>query len=249
VQRPDVNEVVRKAVLMSSNGEYDRMLDGLIADLAIEPRDPIAIEQVLAGVTNAAVRLIRGVDYADILMIDDGQFRSMSPTAPLAIQLDDVQRRFQQGPCLQAAISHEMVRCTDLRTEPRWPEFSAAAVELGVFSMLSFQLYTHRGGAGALNLFGRAPRERNFEAEALGASLAAHAALAIATLTQRHQFESAVATRDTIGQAKGILMERFQIDAMHAFELLKQLSQNTNTPLRQVAERLIESLNKPPNHE
>jgi len=43
-------------------------------------------------------------------------------------------------------------------------------------------------------------------------------------------------------QAKGILMERFNIDAVEAFDLMRRLSQDTNTPLRHIAERVIEAL-------
>jgi AmiR/NasT family two-component response regulator len=57
----------------------------------------------------------------------------------------------------------------------------------------------------------------------------------------RHQFDSALASRDVIGQAKGILMERFKVDAVRAFELLTKLSQDTNTPLRIVAQRVVAS--------
>jgi hypothetical protein len=147
-------------------------------------------------------------------------------------------------------VDQEVVRSDDLREEPRWPEFAAAAVGLGVYSMLNFQLYTHRGGAGALNLLGATPRAHSSESQAFGASLATHAAVAITTLNRHRQFESALATRDTIGQAKGIVMERFRIDAIAAFDLLKRLSQDTNTPVRQVAECLTGSLKTlQPNHD
>ncbi len=105
--------------------------------------------------------------------------------------------------------------------------------------MHSFQLYTHRGGAGALNLVGSAPRAFTQEAEAFGAMLATHAVLALCVANTRDQFFSALASRDHIGQAKGIIMERFNIDAVQAFELLTELSQDTNTPIRELAERVI----------
>lgn len=131
----------------------------------------IKLDDVLHGVTEAAVELIDGVDIADVLIIDDGQFRSMAPTGDLVVAVDDLQRRLGQGPCLEAAVADAIIRCPDLRHEQRWPQFAAAAVELGVHSMLSFQLYTRRGGAGALNLLSYEPRTHSMEAEALGAML------------------------------------------------------------------------------
>jgi GAF domain-containing protein len=224
---------------MISNGEnYTDLLNTLMSELTQDLRTADELQRILEDVTSAAVALIGGVDWADILVIDGERFRSTAPTDPVATRIDEVQQRFREGPCLQAAVSEEVIRCDDLRTDDRWPDFAAAAVELGVHSMLSFQLYTHRQGAGALNLLGSAPGRQTAEGEALGASLAAHAAVAITTLTRRKQFQSALASRDTIGQAKGIIMERFQVDAIRAFELLKRLSQDSNTPIRDIADRL-----------
>jgi GAF domain-containing protein len=228
-----------------SNGaeyEYDQQLHAAMAELANNfPLYAGEVEDTLASVTTAAVELIRGVDHADILLTDGGRFASMAPTAPIAKELDAIQQRLQEGPCLQAATTDLVIRCTDLRDEPRWPQFAAAATKLGVYSMLTFQLYTHRGGTGALNLLGSTPRAFTQEAEAVGAMLATHAALAVSAANAREQFSSALASRDHIGQAKGIIMERFDIDAVQAFEMLKTLSQDTNTPLRDLAERVIDT--------
>jgi hypothetical protein len=226
---------------MSSDAEHDEQLQAAIAALATNfPLDSGDVQAALASVTAAAVDLIDGVDSADILLIREGSFDSRAATSPVVEELDAVQHRFQQGPCLQAAVADSVIRCTDLSEDPRWPLFAAAAVKLGVHSMLSFQLYTHRGaGAGALNLLGHAPHTFTLEAEALGAVLATHAAVALAAVNREQEFRSALASRDHIGQAKGILMERFTIDAVAAFDMLRKLSQTTNTPLRTIAERVI----------
>jgi AmiR/NasT family two-component response regulator len=106
--------------------------------------------------------------------------------------------------------------------------------------MLSFRLYTHLGGTGALNLLGGIPRALSQEAEALGAMFATRAALALSAANTREQFSSALASRDHIGQSKGIIMERFNVDAVRAFDMLKRLSQESNTPIRDLAERVID---------
>ncbi len=227
---------------MSNGADYDHQLHAAMTELANNfPLDAGDVHETLATVTAAAVELIRGVDHADILLIDAGHFDSIAPTAPIAKEIDIIQQRFQEGPCLQAAVGGSLIRCTDLRDEPRFPQFATEATKLGVHSMLSFQLYMHRSGAGALNLLGCTPRAFSQEAEALGAMLATHAALALAAANTREQFHSALASRDHIGQAKGIVMERFDVDAVQAFAMLKTLSQESNTPLRQLAERVIDS--------
>jgi transcriptional regulator with GAF, ATPase, and Fis domain len=225
---------------MSNGAEYDQQLRSAIAELANAfPLSGADVTETLARVTTAAVELIRGVDHADVLLVEENRFESVAATDPIAKELDDVQDRLQQGPCLQAALADPVIRCTDLRADSRWPQFADAATKLGIHSMLSFQLYDHPHGAGALNLLGREPHTFTKEAEGLGAMLATHAALAFAAANTQQQFTSALASRDHIGQAKGILMERFSIDAVQAFELLTKLSQDTNTPVREIAEHVI----------
>jgi len=103
------------------------------------------------------------------------------------------------------------------------------------------KLYTADRTAGALNLFGYEPRLWNSEAETIGMVLAAHAASAILASRESEQLQSALSTRDRIGQAKGIIMERFKIDDVRAFEMLRKLSQDTNTKLVDVAHRVIDT--------
>jgi AmiR/NasT family two-component response regulator len=110
-----------------------------------------------------------------------------------------------------------------------------------VLSALSFKLYTADRTAGALNLFGYEPKLWDSEAESIGMILAAHAAAAILASREGEQLQSALSTRDRIGQAKGIIMERFKIDDVRAFAMLRQLSQDTNTKLIDVAQRVIDT--------
>jgi hypothetical protein len=203
-------------------------------------------DAILASVTSSAVRLIDGIDVADVLVITDDTYVSLAPTTDVIRELDDLQLKFQEGPCLEAAVAESVIRSSDLRTERRWPRFAEAATERGVHSVLSFQLYSHRSGRGALNLFGHAPRSISVEAEAIGAMLATHAANALVAADRQNQFDSALASRDVIGQAKGVLMERFGVDAVQAFDLLSTLSQNSNTPLRQVATQVVETVTNRP---
>jgi hypothetical protein len=175
------------------------------------------------------------------MLIDCGTFRSIGSTAPLVVDLDHTQMHHREGPCMEAAVADSVVRSEDLSRERRWPAFTAAATELGISSVLSFQLYTHHGGAGALNLLSRRSHAFDIKAETALAMLATHAAITLIAADKETQFQSALASRDVIGQAKGIIMERFTIDAGRAFALLSKLSQDSNLPLRDVAQRLVDS--------
>ena len=105
--------------------------------------------------------------------------------------------------------------------------------------MMSFQLYTNDNRKGALNLFGLKPGIFAAKDQAVGAMLATHAATALIAHDRERQFQSALASRDAIGQAKGMIMERFAVDATRAFELLTKLSQDSNTRLVDVAAGLV----------
>ncbi|WP_232807111.1 GAF and ANTAR domain-containing protein [Geodermatophilus chilensis] len=152
-----------------------------------------------------------------------------------------MQERLQEGPCLDAVWEEETVRVEDMRTETRWPRFAAGAVELGALSSLSFQLFVEGDGLGALNLYAREPHAFGEESEDVGLVLAAHAAVALAGAQQEQNLRRAVGNRDLIGQAKGILMERYRLTADQAFQVLARVSQQTNRKLVDVAEELTQT--------
>jgi GAF domain-containing protein len=203
---------------------------------------PRGVDEVLADVTAAAMELIDGVDAAGVLLVGKGGvFETVAPTSDLMFKLDELQMRHLEGPCIQAALDDVVVRTDDFRAESKWPNYAPKVVELGVLSGLSFKLYTADRTAGALNLFGHQPRVWDTEAETIGMVLAAHAAAAVMASRDGDQLQSALSTRDRIGQAKGIIMERFGVDDLKAFEMLRTLSQDSNTRLVDVAKRVIDT--------
>ena len=213
-----------------------------MAELARSIAMPRTLESVLKDVTAAAQELIEGVDVAGVLLVGKaGSFETLAPTSDLMFKLDELQMRYLEGPCVQAALDEVVVRTDDFRQERKWPNYSPQVVRLGVLSGLSFKLYTADRTAGALNLFGYEPKLWDSEAETTGMVLAAHAAAAIIASREGDQLQSALSTRDRIGQAKGIIMERFNIDDVRAFGMLRQLSQDTNTKLIEVAQKVIDT--------
>jgi GAF domain-containing protein len=213
-----------------------------MAELARSAAAPRTVEEVLSDVTATAKELIPGVDTAGVLLVGKaGKYESLAGTSELPHKLDDFQMKYDEGPCVQAAIDDLIVRTDDFRTEQRWPRYSPAAVELGVLSGLSVKLYTANRTAGALNLFAFKPHAFDAEDETIATVLAAHAAAAILASRQGEQLQSALTTRDRIGQAKGIIMERYGIDDVQAFEMLKRLSQDSNTRLADIAQQVIDT--------
>lgn len=119
--------------------------------------------------------------------------------------------------------------------------FSAAAVELGALGMMCFQLYVEGDDLGALNLFARKAFAFDDESEHIGLLFASHAAVAYSSAQERAGLVRKVASRQVIGQAQGILMERHKVTAEQAFALLVRVSQQRNDKLRSVAENLVHS--------
>lgn len=219
----------------------DDLIRTAMADLTRPLAAETTLDDTLAAVTDNAVKLIDGVHYADVMLVHDDTVESVAPTDSMVTDLDALQLRLRQGPCLQAADGEELIQCRDLTKDERWPQFAVRAVDAGVHSMLSFRLYTHRKGSGALNLLSRATDPFDSDDLLVGAMLATHAATAVLAVNRQRQFESALESRDIIGQAKGMLMERFDVSAVRAFEMMTALSQDTNTPLRIIARRITEA--------
>lgn len=213
-----------------------------MAELARTLAQPRDLEDILSGVTATAKDLIPGVDAAGILLIGKGgQFESLAQVTEVPHLLDELQMKYEEGPCVQAALDDVVVRTDDFREENRWPKYAPACVEVGVLSGLSFKLYTAERTAGALNLFGFEPRVWDSEAETTGTVLAAHAAAALLAHRHGEQLKSALSTRDRIGQAKGIIMERYKVDEVQAFEMMRRLSQDSNRKLTEIAQQVIDT--------
>jgi transcriptional regulator with GAF, ATPase, and Fis domain len=227
---------------MTRDDRFTNLLESKMVELTSAFSAHLDPDATLGHITTAAVDLVDGIDYADVMLIESGSYRSVAPTAQVVTELDEAQMRLQQGPCLEAATSDSIVRATDLRQDERWPGFAAAALEKGVHSVFSFQLYAHRTGTGALNLLGKQPHALDIQSEATLAMLATHAAITLIAAKKEVQFESALASRDVIGQAKGIIMERFKLDAGRAFALMTKLSQDANIPVRVLAQQIVDSL-------
>ncbi|HEY7051053.1 MAG TPA: GAF and ANTAR domain-containing protein [Mycobacterium sp.] len=222
--------------------EAENALAARMAELAREVAAPSSLDDVLFGVTSAAREIIPGVDSAGVLLIaKGGKFETHGSTSDLPHELDRLQQEFGEGPCVEAAVDQLIVRTDDFESEQRWPRYSRAVVQMGIRAGLSFKLYTSTDTAGALDLFSFKPNVFDSDAEAIGSVLAAHAAAAILASRRGEQLQSALTTRDLIGQAKGVIMERYKVDAVRAFDMLRELSQTSNTRLVDIAQRVVDT--------
>lgn len=200
------------------------------------------IDTLLYAITQQAVHMLEKVDHAGITLVDRrGSIRSTAATGPVPTRIDELQEQHGQGPCLQAVWEHETVRVKDFGAEARWPAFVNDLLgQTPVRSALSVQLYTDETELGALNLYSDTADVFEERIEDIAVALGAHAAIALSAARRSDQFHSALVTRDVIGQAKGMIMERYKINAIAAFGLLTKLSQDNNMPLVHIARQLVE---------
>ncbi|QGK68735.1 ANTAR domain-containing protein [Allosaccharopolyspora coralli] len=206
--------------------------------------------ETVAWIVAAAVGTVPGAEYAGVsLLQSDGEIISQAVSHDTVSAIDQAQASYREGPCVTALWDEHTVAVDDMASAAeRWPWFGPAAVEAGVGSMLSFQLFARENSLGALNLYASSPHGFSDDSRVLGGLFATHASSALGQAQHTGQLNQALASRDVIGQAKGILMERFGLDAEQAFAMLVQSSQQTNLKLLAVAQWLTGS-NPGPNPE
>ncbi len=209
------------------------------------------VRGVLQRVVDAARAVVPGSDLVSVTLRSGRGFQTPVETDPLATRLDEIQYRLDHGPCVETTrkAGPGLTFCADLGSSTRFGPFGPAAAELGVHSVLAVGLFPAGDGPrmGALNLYSRERAGLDETDRDLALVLAAHASTALAATMastsaelEAAQLRQALESRDVIGQAKGILMERRKIGADEAFEVLRSASQALNVKLAQVAHTLVE---------
>jgi GAF domain-containing protein len=220
----------------------DQPLESLaevFGDLAVEMQAQKGSSDTLRSIVEAAPKVVPGARWAGISLVQGTKIVSEVPTSRSVAELDQLQSDLNQGPCLTALRDYHTVHIDDMRTETRWPDFGREAQQRGMRSMLSFQLFVRSENLGALNLYSDEPGAFSEDSFLIGEILAQHAAVAMIGAAAETQFENALATRDVIGQAKGMLMQRDNLTGLQAFSLLTRASQQSNIKLVDVARWLV----------
>lgn len=208
---------------------------------ALAPGD---LDATLGSITRAAVEVLPNVAYASITVKHgDGRLSTSAPTDPSILVLDAAQYEFQEGPCYEAATETVHVTSPYLADDDRFPRYGPVAVAAGIQAQAGIRLFDGPDANGALNLYSL--QRGSFEdLGMLGQLFAHHSAVALAYARQVTQLQEAVLTRQLIGQAVGVTMERFDLDEARAFAFLTRLSQDNNIKLRVIAERLLVEVNE-----
>ena len=184
-----------------------------LSELARELQSETSPGSVLQRIVDAALSEIPSAVAAGITTVEHGRYRTAAQTTDILGEIDRLQYEANDGPCVTSLREHLTIRSDDLTAELRWPQYAAAAAERGLLSQLSFQLFADGGNLGALNVYADKPNAFDDDDEEAGLLLASHAAVAIIGKRAEANLHTALESRDIIGQAKGILMERFKLNA------------------------------------
>lgn len=216
----------------------DEALEDSVRRLA-EALEPGDFDATLDSITSAAVEVLPDVDYASITVKHaDDSIDTVAPTDELVLDLDAKQYELREGPCYDAAVTTAHVIAPDIASDDRFPAYGPYVVSKGIRAQAGLRLFDAPASQGALNLYSH--RTGAFEDFSTLANLFAHqAAVAIGYAREIADLNDALHTRTTIGQAVGIIMERYELNDERAFAFLTRLSQHRNVKLRLIAAEIV----------
>lgn len=216
------------------------------AEIARSLQTASTVDEMLQRIAGFAVETIAGCDHAGVSLIADGRISTAASTDPVVVEMDRIQSETGEGPCIDAIRNPSTFESRDLSQTREWPNFARCATAAGVRSVLGIPLFVAEDTTGALNLFSETVGGFDESARHVAGVFATHAAIALAAMTLLDRdfhtingLEEALITRDVIGQAKGILMAKRNINAGEAFASLRRASQHENVKLRTIADQVI----------
>ncbi|GAA2102214.1 GAF and ANTAR domain-containing protein [Microlunatus panaciterrae] len=223
----------------------DVQLASSLAEMTIDMVSQPDVAQTLDTVVQNAVQAT-AADGAGVLLIRPGQVvQTAAASDEVVRRAEALQSACGEGPCLQAIWSHDTFLVRDTRADERWPRWAAGVAELGWRCILGVRLFTKQTTIGALNLFSQSVDAFDPDDVDVAEIFGQHASLALMAAQEDAGLRAAIGAKHLIGQAQGILMERYGIDADRAFAVLRRHSQDSNVKLRTVAEQVIETRRLP----
>ncbi len=231
----------------SGDGDGHELVESLAAMTGILLNEE-TLAAVLQLVVSVSCSAMEGVDGSSVSLLRGQGFETNNTTSSEVQGLDRVQYEAGRGPCVAATELGRTMNVVLEENDPRWPEFATAALAQGFVGVLSTPLVVRERNLGALNLYSR--RHAGFsEVDQAAAQMFADQASVVlanavafaAAETVNAQLREALATRDVIGQAKGILMARHGCTSEEAFDRLRHESQRSNQKLRDVAQAVADA--------
>ena len=219
--------------------DTEALSESTLAEAARRVADNSDMRRALAGVVELALDACICQHASVTLVRADGVVETAACSDELVEQADQLQYTLGEGPCLRAAEQGGLYVIANTKTDDRWPRWGPAVAELDLHSVLSINLFTDHRVLGALNLYYQPRDEFSDDDIEVARVVAAHASVALARVRAEQDLWRAIDSRHLIGQAQGILMERFALPPERAFAVLRRYSQQHNVKLADVAVTLV----------
>jgi GAF domain-containing protein len=216
--------------------------------LALELHDLGSVDETVEAVVQFARQAVWCKQASVVLITRGRRPEVVALTDPQLTDLYRLQIDAGAGPLLTVIETGQTLLIPDVVTETRWPaQWSEQVVAAGIRSAMHLPLVVSGRAEAVLSLYSEQTDGFDTDDIAIAHILARHAAVAIARARNDASMAQAIDARKLVGQAMGILMERYDLDSDRAFEVLKRYSQHNNRKLRDVAQELI-GTRKLPHH-
>ena len=200
----------------------------------------------LQHAVDLAIKLIAGCSHAGVSIVQGRNIVTPVGSDDVVRRGDALQYQLDEGPCLDSVRRHETVISQNLRQETRWPRWAPQVVsDLGIQGMMSLCLYANAQSYGALNLYADGINAFKSVDQTIAEAFTAQISVALAARREIGQRSIAMAHRTVIGQAEGILMERFGMDPDQAFAYLRRVSQTEHRKLIDICDEIVKTRQLP----
>ncbi len=226
----------------------DTTISRAIAHAANQMHRAATVDDTLEVIVRSAAEALPTFDHIGVSTVEkSGEIITRASTSALVLELDGLQYSLREGPCVTSMDGDDVVPAPHIAEDPRWPHYLPGALRHGLRSQLGVRLHLDdHGTIGGLNLYSTTSDEISPDDVVVAAFFATHASLALGKARHVESLNQAVSTRQEVGKAIGILMERYDIDDKAAHAFLWRASSHTNTKVRTIAADLVGEVNSRP---
>lgn len=238
---PDEYELARESL--------EDPVTAMLQDVVLDSGD---VQEFLGGLADVAAKVFSGTHedvFCGVTLLRPRSMITVASSGARARQVDEIQYRFDDGPCLRAAREGYTVHIRDFLAESRFPEYRQAIAAFGVRSALGIPIRLDDGASAGLDFYSTEPHAFDDKGVAAAETIARNAsqslrlAVRIGRLTDdARNLEAALGSRTTIDMAVGAIMAQNRCSQDEAIAILRRASSARNIKLRDVAASVLSSV-------
>jgi GAF domain-containing protein len=204
--------------------------------LAAAPSEDVRVKLAV----EAATSLVEPCIHDGFTINDGGVLTTRASSDDVVLRANALQQELGEGPCFDVMRDQDTLVSPDLARERRWPAWAPrVGDELAVGSLMSVLDYVGTQSFGAISLYADGGVRFDVDDVAIAQTLAGQLAVSMTSSRERDQLSLALHSRTIIGQATGLVMGRFGIDADQAFDYLRRVSSHSNRKLADISCEIV----------